>query len=190
MKRFFEVLRDTNIPKTHHNDFSDFMYRTISDILTAVKKPLADKGLFIKLATEPVLIGERYYIKAKASVIEAETGKEITSADGYAREPLSKTKFDEAQVTGASSTYAIKNALTNLFACTDDNLDPDTMAPEPPAKTVRDTPKIEPKKPIAKSNKTSGATCSMCGKEIPEKVYSYSMEKFGKSLCYACQHKK
>src|SRR5690606_32315556 len=43
----------------------------------------------------------------------------------YAREPISKTKMDDAQLTGASSSYARKYCLNGLFLI-DDTKDPDT----------------------------------------------------------------
>src|SRR5699024_4360126 len=43
----------------------------------------------------------------------------------YAREPLDKRGMDEAQITGASSTYARKAALSGLFAIDDRSNDPD-----------------------------------------------------------------
>ncbi len=46
-------------------------------------------------------------------------------------------------------------------------------------------------KHIVDVNKTSEpvSVCSVCGAEISEKVYNYSVKKFGKALCYNCQKK-
>ena len=52
--------------------------------------------------------------------------KERVEAFGYAREPDSRPKMDEAQVTGSSSSYARKYALNGLF-CIDDTKDPDAI---------------------------------------------------------------
>jgi len=46
-------------------------------------------------------------------------------AIAFAREPLAKKGMDEAQITGATSSYARKYALNGLFAI-DDNKDADT----------------------------------------------------------------
>jgi len=35
----------------------------------------------------------------------------------------------------------------------------------------------------------SGPCCDVCGAEISEKVYNYSIDKFGKPLCFNCQKK-
>lgn len=38
------------------------------------------------------------------------------------------------------------------------------------------------------TQKTDGIlVCEKCGKEITDKIYKYSKEHFGKSLCYSCQ---
>lgn len=47
------------------------------------------------------------------------------------------------------------------------------------------TPSVN-KEPIG-HNGPIGYKCSGCGAEISEKVYSYSMQKFKKSLCMECQ---
>ena len=35
----------------------------------------------------------------------------------------------------------------------------------------------------------SERVCTACGRIVDERVYEYSMDKYGKVLCYACQHK-
>lgn len=39
----------------------------------------------------------------------------------------------------------------------------------------------------APAQQSSGPCCDVCGAEISEKVYNYSIDKFGKPLCYTCQ---
>ena len=53
----------------------------------SVKPLLAEQGLVMKLSDELVMIGNRYYIKATASLSD---GKETTEAYGYAREEEDK----------------------------------------------------------------------------------------------------
>ena len=70
------------------------------------------------------MIGDRYYVKATATIKDAES--EVTeSTVAFAREEESKKGMDGSQVTGASSSYARKYALNGLFAI-DDNKDSDT----------------------------------------------------------------
>ena len=70
-------------------------------------------------------MGDRYYIRATASLIDSDTG-EASSVTAWAREAESRKGMDEAQVTGSSSSYARKYALNGLLAI-DDTRDADTM---------------------------------------------------------------
>ena len=52
-------------------------------------------------------------------------GETSKSCSAFAREPLNKKGFDEAQITGASSSYARKYALNGMYNI-DDSKDADT----------------------------------------------------------------
>lgn len=120
--KFCEIQRKLKAPKDSMNDFGKYQYRTCSAILEAVKPLLGAATLII--SDELVLIGERYYIKATATYTNKDE-EETFSATAYAREPFEKRGMDEPQITGASSTYARKAALSGLFAIDDSSNDPD-----------------------------------------------------------------
>lgn len=120
--KFCEIQQTLKSPKDSRNKFGKYNYRTCSAILEAVKPLLGTATLII--SDELVLIGERYYIKATATYTNKDEGETFT-ATAYAREPLDKKGMDEAQITGASSTYARKAALSGLFAIDDSSNDPD-----------------------------------------------------------------
>lgn len=131
-------------PKTQENKFGGYKYRKAEDILEAVKPLLKANGCTLTCTDELVLIGERYYIKATATVTSIEDGSSVTTT-AYAREEQNKKGMDESQVTGASSSYARKYALNGLL-CIDDTADSDTTNvgdSKTPEKPVR---KPEPKK--------------------------------------------
>lgn len=140
-----DIQKELKAPKGQYNKFGDFNYRSLEDILTAIK-PLLN-GATILLEDEIVLIGDRYYVKATAYINY--NGKSIF-ATAYAREPLEKKGMDSAQITGATSSYARKYAMNGLFAI-DDVKDPDTMKPEdkkPEGKITMQYPTTElPKDP-------------------------------------------
>jgi hypothetical protein len=69
------------------------------------------------------MVGERYYIKATASLFDKD-GKLVAEGNGFAREEENKKGMDSAQVTGATSSYARKYAMNGLFAI-DDTKDAD-----------------------------------------------------------------
>lgn len=120
--KFSEIQQTLKSPKDSRNEFGKYNYRTCSAILEAVKPLLGTATLIV--SDELVLIGERYYIKATATYTNKDEGETFT-ATAYAREPLDKKGMDEAQITGASSTYARKAALSGLFAIDDSSNDPD-----------------------------------------------------------------
>ena len=77
------------------------------------------------------MIGQRYYVKATATLVDLENTKDdcIQTIENvaYAREEEQKKGMDGSQVTGATSSYARKYALNGLF-CIDDTKDADTDA--------------------------------------------------------------
>ena len=89
------------------------------------------------ITDEVVLIGDRYYIKATARIINS-LG-DVREVSAFAREEDAKKGMDAAQITGSASSYARKYALNGLF-CIDDNRDPDMMHPD------EDKPQDEKKK--------------------------------------------
>jgi len=114
-----KIQKELKAPKNQYNAFGKYKYRSCEDILEAVKPLLNNATLIIN--DEMVVIGERYYIKATATLTEAD--KSI-SATAYAREPEEKKGMDSAQITGATSSYARKYALNGLFLI-DDTKDSD-----------------------------------------------------------------
>lgn len=117
-----KIQQELKVPKGQFNSFGNFKYRSCEDIVEAVK-PLLIEEATLTFNDEPVLIGDRYYIKATVTLTH---GEKTWPAVAYAREPAEKTKMDVAQVTGTSSSYARKYALNALF-CIDDTKDADTM---------------------------------------------------------------
>ena len=109
--------------KGQYNNFGKYSYRSCEDILEAVK-PLLDKyKVAIVIKDDIVLVGDRFYVKATATLIDSDTG-ETVEASAFARESADKKGMDSSQVTGATSSYARKYALNGLFAI-DDNKDAD-----------------------------------------------------------------
>lgn len=111
-------------PKNQYNSFGKYNYRSCEDILEGLKKPLSETKSAVQITDEIVNIGDRYYVKATAIFIDAESGNTVSNS-AYARESDDKKGMDASQVTGATSSYARKYALNGLF-CIDDVKDADT----------------------------------------------------------------
>lgn len=123
MKELIAIQSELKAPKTQVNKFGGYKYRKAEDILEAVKPLLAKQKCTLTITDDIVLVGNRIYVKATAT-IKNEKGENETST-GWAREEESKKGMDASQITGASSSYARKYALNGLLAI-DDNQDSDT----------------------------------------------------------------
>ena len=121
------VQSELKAPKNQYNSFGEYKYRSCEDILEGVKPLLNKYGLYLKISDAVELIGDRYYIKATATLSDADN---CISTSAYAREQLEKKKMDASQVTGAASSYARKYALNGLFAI-DDTKDADSVEDKP-----------------------------------------------------------
>lgn len=123
-EKLSEIQTKMNVPKDKHSDYGGYDYRSAESILNEFKKYAREYNSSLLLRDEVVEIAGRVYVKSVATFIDCENGEEI-STTGYAREPESKPKMDESQVTGSSSSYARKYAMNALFLL-DDVKDPDT----------------------------------------------------------------
>lgn len=123
-KKLMNIQSELKAPKGQYNRFGEYTYRSCEDILEAVKPVLAKHGCTLTISDSIMLIGDRFYVKATATLSDTDSDKSI-SVSAYAREAQDKKKLDVSQVTGATSSYARKYALNGLF-CIDDTKDADT----------------------------------------------------------------
>ena len=122
-----KIQGEMKAPKNLYNSFGKYKYRNAEGICEAFK-PFGEKykvALFLTDAVEE--IGGRVYIRATANLIDTEATEQpmLVSVTALAREAADKKGMDDAQVTGATSSYARKYALNGLFLL-DDTKDPDT----------------------------------------------------------------
>lgn len=142
------IQKGISVPKNNVNEYGKYNYRSCEDILAAVKPLLEKTGTVLTLDDEVVLINERYYVKATATLVSVTDGKlDVVSNCGYAREEEVKKGMDASQITGSCSSYARKYALAGLFlldsekdADTRDNREPEERPTEEKmAKKITDT---------------------------------------------------
>jgi len=141
LQKLLKIQAELKAPKNQYNKFGEFYYRSCEDILSAAKPLCIREGILLYVTDEVKMIGDRYYVKATASVTD---GENTIFAEAYARETESRPKMDAAQLTGSASSYARKYALNGLF-CLDDTKDADAMKPE-------ESPKAKPKKAPTKDD--------------------------------------
>lgn len=149
-EQLVKIQQTLKVSKNNTNEFGHYKYRSCEDILEAVKPILGELSLV--LSDEIVNLGSRYYVKATANLSDGKTNMRV---EAFARESEDKKGMDDAQITGATSSYARKYALNGLFAI-DDTRDADTMDnTKPKTKTVQVTEEAIPWKcPTCKATKT------------------------------------
>jgi hypothetical protein len=119
-----KVQTELKAPKGQYNKFGNFNYRSCEDILEALKPILDKEQLVLVIEDDIEEKANRVYVKATATLTNAENPEEKITTKAYAREEESKKGMDGSQVTGASSSYARKYCLNGLFNI-DDNKDSD-----------------------------------------------------------------
>lgn len=172
------IQSELKAPKNQWNKFGKYNYRNCEDILNALKPHLMKYKCVVLLTDDLVLIGDRFYIKATATLVDAESDNTI-SVNALAREEETKKGMDSSQITGSASSYARKYALNGLFAI-DDTKDSDftNNGKEPPQPQYQAPPKQEPpqlpiqqvKFEINQLAKKKGVKSSSVLNEVQQKV--------------------
>ena len=122
--KLLQIQNTLKAPKGQYNKHGGFNYRSAEDILEAVKPLCAANGCILTISDSIEQVGDRFYVKATATLTDCETDASI-SVTAFAREALERKGMDSSQLTGACSSYARKYALNGLF-CIDDTRDADT----------------------------------------------------------------
>ena len=124
-EKLINIQLELKAPKNQRNTFGNYNFRSCEDILESVKGLNHKYRVLLLIEDEVVNIENRFYIKANCKLVNIDNPSEIIINTALAREPESKPKFDDSQVTGSSSSYARKYALNGLYSI-DDNKDADT----------------------------------------------------------------
>jgi len=181
-ERLADIQANLVAPKGQFNKFGNYKYRSCEDILSAVK-PLLN-GLVLTSTEEVIMVGNRYYIKATATITD---GKDSISTTAFAREPEDRKGMDSAQVSGSTGSYSKKYSLNSLFAI-DDQKDADatndhgkapTRAAKKPPAAVSPALAMEAQAPAKKpSLKACSEMLTSCGdmaelKDAWAEIYSH-----------------
>lgn len=134
--KLISIQRNLNVPKSLYNDFAGFSYRSAEQILEAVKPVATEQKCVITLSDKIINVGTWNYVEATVTILDTESG-ETYSVSASAREQEAKKGMDTSQVTGSTSSYARKYALSGLLAL-DDNKDADALDnSKPPTREER-----------------------------------------------------
>lgn len=180
--KLVNIQKELKAPKGQYNSFGKYKYRSCEDILEAVKPLLAKNGCILTLSDDIVSAGNRFYIKAVATISDGDSSITVSA---LAREEETKKGMDGSQITGTASSYARKYALNGLF-CIDDTKDADTDAYT--SRTAVNTPKTasQPKNDKVYICQVCGANIVDAGGATAVAIASATKKKYGKCMCKNC----
>ena len=121
MKELIKIQSELKAPKNQFNSFGKYKYRSVEDILEAVKPLLAKYECTLTIHDEVKEVAGITFIEATASIQKDMEGRTVTAQAGI---DINRKGMDIAQSFGSSSSYARKYALNGLFLI-DDTKDPD-----------------------------------------------------------------
>jgi hypothetical protein len=122
MKELIAIQSELKAPKNQFNAFGKYKYRSVEDILEAVKPLLLKYECTLTIEDEVKEVGGLVFIEATASIQKDMEGRAVTAQAGI---DINRKGMDVAQSFGSSSSYARKYALNGLFLI-DDTKDPDS----------------------------------------------------------------
>ena len=118
-EKLSNIQAELKVPKTRSGKGVFYKYRSCEDIQENAK-PICKKYKALLLISEDVeLIGERFYIKATASLYDLDDPKQYLFVTAYVREADTIQGQSLAQLSGTTSSYAKKRALCDLFQIDD-----------------------------------------------------------------------
>ena len=182
LEKLSAIQIELKAPKNQFNKFGGYNYRNCEDILEAVK-PLCSKNKATLVISDSIEnIGERFYVKAMATLYDSEKIENSISAVAFAREEENKKGMDGSQVTGSSSSYARKYALNGLFNI-DDTKDADSYQGSMNENTTKQP---EQKKAVAKTRTPLQEEIAKLSKDVsgliggtPKEAYKTAIDNLG-----------
>ena len=197
-KKFVAVMQEcSHVVKTGTNDFHRYKYATATDVLEKVNASLTRHG--IASIVSPALLNVQEVTTSKGNIERLATVEvTVTLIDSESGESFAIKGLGSGQDAGDKSiakaqTMALKYCyMASLAIATGDDPEADSKTDEAmnyaPNPSVTTTPSPATKISTTKTRTATKLVCHDCGSSISQKVADYSNSKFGKFLCYNCQH--
>lgn len=197
-KKFVAVMQEcSHVVKTGTNDFHRYKYATATDVLEKVNASLTKHG--IASVVSPTLLNIQEITTAKGNTERLATVEvTVTLIDSESGESFAIKGLGSGQDAGDKSvakaqTMALKYCyMASLAIATGDDPEADSKTDEAmtysPKPSVASTPSPATKTSTTRTRTSTKLVCHDCGANISQKVADYSNSKFGKFLCYNCQH--
>lgn len=184
----------SHVTKDGFNDFHKYSYASASGVLEAINAALVKHK--VASVVTPAILNSFDVTNAKGNVEHQVTvGCNILLIDSESGESIDLYGIGTGQDAGdkavmKAETAAIKYAyLLSMAISTGDDPEADPGVDERAYAVPQST---TAQKPVpSKKNTTEQyepvAVCAGCGKEISDKVYNYSVARYHRPLCMACQ---
>ena len=126
MKELILIQNELKAPKNQFNAFGKYKYRSVEDILEALKPLLLKYECTLTIEDEIKEVGGIVFVESTASIqVDKEGRTEGRAVTAQAGIDINRKGMDIAQSFGSSSSYARKGALSGLLLI-DDTKDPDS----------------------------------------------------------------
>ena len=187
----------SHVAKDGFNDYHKYKYASAAGVLEAINAALVKHK--VASVVTPAILSNFDVTNAKGNVEHQVTvGCNIMLIDSESGESIDLYGIGTGQDAGdkavmKAETAAIKYAyLLSMAISTGDDPEADTKTDENSfAEPQRNsTPKPSPAANTVPDHDEEVAVCSGCGKEISDKVFSYSMARYKRPLCMDCQKKQ
>ena len=187
----------SHVAKDGFNDYHKYKYASAAGVLEAINAALVKHK--VASVVTPAILSSFDVTNAKGNIEHQVTvGCNILLIDSESGESMDLYGIGTGQDAGdkavmKAETAAIKYAyLLSMAISTGDDPEADTKTDEnsfaEPQRTA--VPKSAPAGNTTDSVMDEDvAVCSNCGKEISDKVFSYSMARYKRPLCMDCQKK-
>ncbi len=188
-KKMVAVMQEcSHVAKNGSNDFHKYKYDKAADVLEMVNESLTKHGIFTTVETNLLEMRDVKTAKGNTEIL-ASVETVVTLIDSDSGETATIKGVGSGQDVGDKSlakaqTQALKYTYRNSFAiATGDDPEADTHTDE-----VMSSNKNSSQYGGQRTKTSTSCACSDCGAFISQKVADYSKSKFGKYLCYDCQH--
>ena len=146
-EKLFNLQQEFKSSKDMVNDFANFKYRNLENMMAHLKPILKKYNCIILFNDDIINVGISNYIKSTVSLIDVETNETI-SVGAVAKEDENRAGMMAGQMSGCSSSYSRKYALCGLLAVNEEkDLDSLDIKPKAPKQINNNTPVDENKNP-------------------------------------------
>ena len=197
-KKFVEVMRECSyVAKTGSNNFHNYKYATSADVLGKVNAALTKHG--IASIVTPSLLNVQEVTTAKGNTERLAT-VEVTvtlidseSGESFAIKGLGSGQDAGDKALAKAQTMALKYCyMASLAIATGDDPEADSKTDEAMNYTTKSSVTTNAtsssKNSTTRIRSSTKLVCHDCSSSISQKVADYSQAKFGKFLCFDCQH--